>query len=615
MMTTAIKSRPPSMAGPTFPPRVGADSAVHLFAASVRNYVPRLISSVCIASLTVFFVGPMWTALWFAATWAIVLSGVGLMALINARPRTGRAAALTHCLSLNSLVSSCLSAGMPAALWASGDLLAQGFALVCLFIGSSYVLLQYYANPRMFLLLLAPYALAMAYIAAGFLHDRGFHPVVIVTIAATTVSLVNFFIYSRSMLDRSRSALRSARARAQQGEAAAEAANRAKSAFLATMSHEIRTPLNGVFGMTQVMAAGPLEQVQRERLAIIRQSGEALLAVLNDILDLSKIEAGKLEIEEIAFDLGPLAQGACAAFTAAAKDKGLDFVFEVEAARGAYLGDPTRLRQILCNLISNALKFTDAGQIALTAANAGGALRIAVSDTGVGIPQKALATLFEEFTQVDTTMTRRFGGTGLGLAISHKLAALMGGTIEVVSEAGLGSTFTLTVPLERLGDETAALAGATPTVVPADAAQDPGLRVLAAEDNAINQIVLRTLLDQIGVAATMVGDGAEALAAWEAGEWDAILMDVQMPTMDGPTAARLIRSRENQSGRPRTPIIALTANAMSHQVEEYLAAGMDAHVAKPIEAERLYAALQSALAPAESATDTVIHGHRRNHSR
>jgi signal transduction histidine kinase/CheY-like chemotaxis protein len=612
-MTTAIKSRSPSTVGPTFPPRVGSDSAVHLFAASVRNYVPRLISSACIASLAVFFVGPMWTTLWFAATWAIVLTGIGLMALITARPRTRRAAALTHCLSLNNLVSSCLSAGMPAALWASGDLLAQGFALVRLFIGSTYVLLQYYANPRMFFLLLGPYALAMAYIAVGFLHDRGFHGVVIVTIAATTVSLVNFFIYSRSMLDRSRSALRKARARAEQGEADAEAANRAKSAFLATMSHEIRTPLNGVFGMTQVMAAGPLEDVQRERLAIIRQSGEALLAVLNDILDLSKIEAGKLEIEEIAFDLEPLAQGACAAFTAAAKEKGLDFVFDVEAARGAYLGDPTRLRPILCNLISNALKFTDAGQIALTAAYAGGALRIAVSDTGVGIPTAALATLFDKFTQVDTTTTRRFGGTGLGLAISHQLAALMGGTIEVVSEAGSGSKFTLTVPLERLADET--VAGATKTLISADAGQGPGLRVLAAEDNAVNQIVLRTLLDQIGIAATMVGDGAQALAAWEAGEWDAILMDIQMPTMDGPTAARSIRSREKLSGRPRTPIIALTANAMSHQVGEYLAAGMDAHVAKPIEAERLYAALQSALAPAEDAPSPAISRHHRANSR
>jgi signal transduction histidine kinase/ActR/RegA family two-component response regulator len=600
-MTTAIDSRLSSMAGPKAPPRAGGDLPVRLFAASVRNYVPRLISSVSIACLAAFFVGPMWAAVWFAATWAVVLTGIGLMAAINARPRTRRAAALTHCLTLNSLASSCLSAGMPAALWATGDLLAQAFALVCLFIASSYVLLQYYTNATMFFLLLAPNALAMAYIAAGFIHQRGFHGPVIVTIAATAASLVNFFLYSRSLLDRSRSALRKARTRAEQGEAAAEAANKAKSAFLATMSHEIRTPLNGVFGMTQVMAAGPLEEVQRERLAIVRQSGEVLLAVLNDILDLSKIEAGKLEIEEIAFDFGPLAQGACAAFTAAANDKGLDFVFDVEAARGAYLGDPTRLRQILCNLISNALKFTDAGQIALTAAYASGALRIAVSDTGVGIPTKALATLFDKFTQSDTTMTRRFGGTGLGLAISHQLAALMGGTIEVVSEAGRGSTFTLIVPLERLADEIAP-AGATPTVIAADAGQGPGLRVLAAEDNVVNQIVLRTLLDQIGIDATMVGDGAQALAAWEAGEWDAILMDIQMPMMDGPTAARSIRSREKESGRPRTPIIALTANAMSHQVDDYLAAGMDAHVAKPIEAERLYAALQSALAPAEAET-------------
>jgi len=590
-MTTS--NSPLAAAGPAVPAITGGSSAVHLFAVSARNYIPRLISSVCVASLAVFFVGPMWTALWFCATWLIVLTGLGLMALVNARPRTRRAAVLTHCLSLNSLVSSCLSAGMPAALWASGDILGQGFALVCLFIGSSYVLLQYYANPRMFLLLLAPYALAMAYIAAGFVEDRGLHGVVIVTIAATTASLVNFFIYSRAMLDRSRSALREARARAQQGEAAAAAANQAKSAFLATMSHEIRTPLNGVFGMTQAMAAGPLDEDQRQRLTTLRQSGEALLAVLNDVLDLSKIEAGRLELEEIAFDFGPVALGTCAAFASAANDKGLGFVIDIEAARGAYLGDPTRLRQILSNLISNALKFTDAGAVSITAAYADGGVRIAVGDTGVGIPGEALGALFHRFTQVDTTTTRRFGGTGLGLAISHQLAQLMGGAIEVESEPGRGSTFTLVAPLTRLADEASA---PSPPATPLEAPPPLGLRVLAAEDNSVNQIVLRTLLGQVGIVVTVVDDGVQALAAWEEFEWDAILMDVQMPNLDGPDAARAIRRREAQSGRRRTPIIALTANAMSHQVETYLAAGMDAHVAKPIEAARLFAALQSVLA-------------------
>ena len=369
----------------------------------------------------------------------------------------------------------------------------------------------------------------------------------------------------------------------------AEAASAAKSTFLATMSHEIRTPLNGVLGMAQAMAADGLPDHQRERLGVIRQSGESLLAILNDILDLSKIEAGKLELELVEFDLADIAHRAHSTFTALANEKGLSFSLDIGPACGRYLGDPVRLRQILYNLISNALKFTEKGEIRVSARYAEGVLSIAVADTGIGIAPDNRAKLFTKFDQLDSSTTRRFGGTGLGLAICHELAQLMGGAIGVESELGGGSCFTLEFPLPRLGD------GRTQPVEEAiEELEAVSLRVLAAEDNLVNQLVLNTLLHQMGVDPVVVENGQAAVEAWEAGVWDVILMDVQMPVMDGVTAATLIRQKEKASGRPRTHIVALSANAMAHQVSQYLAAGMDGHVAKPIEVSALYNALCAA---------------------
>jgi signal transduction histidine kinase/CheY-like chemotaxis protein len=382
---------------------------------------------------------------------------------------------------------------------------------------------------------------------------------------------------------------------------AAEAGSEAKSAFLATMSHEIRTPLNGVLGMAQAMAKDELSAVQHDRLSVIRQSGEALLAILNDILDLSKIEAGKLEIEEIEFDLGEVVRGAHQAFTALANEKGLSFGLDIEAARGVYRGDPARLRQILYNLISNALKFTRAGEISVTGRSGDDGLVFEVRDTGIGIGPEGLAKLFGAFHQVDASTTREFGGTGLGLSICRQLAELMGGRIDVESEVGQGSLFTVTLPLSRIGPERCTPAPSTVE----EAAVEIGLRVLAAEDNPINQFVLKTLLHQIGVDPVMVGDGQAAIEAWKAGDWDLILMDIQMPILDGQSAAREIRDMERRSGRKPTPILALTANAMPHQLATYLAGGMDGHIAKPIEAERLFEALQAVLDAKEDLSDVA----------
>jgi PAS domain S-box-containing protein len=386
----------------------------------------------------------------------------------------------------------------------------------------------------------------------------------------------------------------------------AESATRAKSAFLATVSHEIRTPLNGVLGMTQAMAMGEASAQQRERLDVIRQSGESLLAILNDVLDLSKIEAGKLELEQAEFDIGELAQSAHATFAATAQAKGLAFELKVErGARGVYRGDSVRVRQILYNLVSNALKFTETGAVKVVVARTqkGKTLSISVSDTGIGVAKDKLAGLFQKFEQADASTTRRYGGTGLGLAICRDLAELMGGTIIAESALGQGATFTVELPLRRIA-ATAAPAPAPAVERPMSGEPTP-LRVLAAEDNGMNRLVLKTLLEQVGVTPVMVGNGREAVEAWASDAWDLILMDVQMPEMDGPTATGVIRARERAEGRARTPIVALTANAMDHQVAEYLQSGMDDFVAKPIEAGRLFAVVQAALDRVQDPPATV----------
>ncbi|MBS0361908.1 MAG: response regulator [Proteobacteria bacterium] len=372
----------------------------------------------------------------------------------------------------------------------------------------------------------------------------------------------------------------------------AEMASRAKSAFLATMSHEIRTPLNGVLGMAQAIGArARLPGDVREQVGVIRTSGEGLLAILNDILDLSRVEAGKLELEDISFDLVELAAGARRTFSPLAEAKGVEVALEVGAeVAGLYRGDPTRLRQILHNLISNALKFTDQGLIEVSLSRQDEAVRIEVRDSGIGIDAEALSRLFSKFEQVDASTTRRYGGAGLGLSICRELAELMGGAIRAESAPGRGSTFIVTLPLPRIGEAETPAASAAP---PEPEAGRP-LRVLAAEDNAVNQLVLKTLLAQVDVVPVLVADGVAAVEAWAREPWDLILMDVQMPVMDGPTAAMKIRAAEAASGRARTPIVALTANAMSHQVAAYADAGMDGHVAKPIQAAELFAALQHA---------------------
>jgi CheY-like chemotaxis protein/nitrogen-specific signal transduction histidine kinase len=373
---------------------------------------------------------------------------------------------------------------------------------------------------------------------------------------------------------------------------AAEAANRAKSTFLTNMSHEVRTPLNGVIGVAGVLGSTPLADEQRKMLGVIQNSAQVLQRVLNDVLDLARVEAGRLEIASEAFNLGDVVTAIAEGARAQCAGKGLGFTLEAaDDAMGWVEGDPLRLQQILGNLIGNAVKFTERGAVTLAVSRAGPErVRFEVRDTGVGFDAATASQLFKPFQQADGSLTRKYGGSGLGLSISRELARAMGGEIDAAGAPGEGATFAVDLPLRPIE---AAPPEAVPTAADADAAH--GLRILVADDHPTNRQVVQLILASLGVEVATAENGAEAVAAYEAGGLDLVLMDMQMPVMDGLTAIGEIRRLERARGGVRLPILVLSANAMPEHVAAAAEAGADGHVAKPITPEQLIAAIEHAL--------------------
>lgn len=401
-------------------------------------------------------------------------------------------------------------------------------------------------------------------------------------------------------LERELSENRRLRTEAQSLALAAETANRAKTEFLATMSHEIRTPLNGVLGMAQIMSAGPLTRGQRQRLETISASGRSLLGLINTILDVSRIEDGKMEIIEAPFDLTAQMVTLRQLYGGLAREKGLDFALDVTpAAAGWRLGDVERLRQVLSNLISNAIKFTDTGAVHIKVDGDEQGVTARVVDTGVGIPEALRDRLFAKFVQLDSSTTRRVGGSGLGLAICKSLAELMGGEVKFSAPADGGACFTLTVPMARVAAPSTAPGVIDRAITPTGS--DAAPRILVADDNQTNRLVLLTLLSHLGVQAQFAVDGREAVAMWQSDHWDAILMDIHMPEMDGLEACLTIRENERLQSRSRTPIIAVTASVLTHERSRYVEAGMDDVVPKPVEVQTLVEALTQALTGSDGA--------------
>ncbi len=561
-------------------PQAPGEAAQALTAILQTHYLRYLIIASWALGL-IATVGLAQGLIWFVAT----LAAGALRGEVEKRVRPGAGAGWGLAFPAVATATTAAWAAAPLLAWFSPSLFGRELAIALLISGYVLVFAQLRNSPRQAILISSPYGVAATVIAVSLIGDPVFWPFVTLApfIAASLFVLVTMTI------------LREERIRAFQEHQAhlieeleaardrADAANEAKSNFLGVISHELRTPMNGVLGAAQLLSATRLAGAQREYLAIIRNSGDNLLSLLNDILDMSKIEAGRMNFETVDINLEDLHRRIVGPFAAQAEAKGLEFVTGFEGEIPAVVrGDPLRVCQVVQNLLSNAIKFTDQGAVRFVTrgrrlSERRVAFEFVVTDSGAGISEDDMDQLFQPFTQVDASSTRRFGGTGLGLTISRRLANIMGGDISVTSRLGEGSTFVFVVE----GEVAAWRAVEAPAADEGDVATGDGLEVLVVEDHPVNRMILEAWMASTGQRTSMAENGLEAVEAARNQRFDLIIMDVNMPVMDGLAATRLIR--EGGGVNAETPIVVLSASARMEDHQAGLAAGADAYLNKPID--------------------------------
>lgn len=499
-----------------------------------------------------------------------------------------------------SMQAALIYSFFPAVLWFNWGAAGQVFAILWLAGALLHVTMHMHHERRTFLSAVVPHALYFfglplySLVTGEELSRIGAAAIILAAVLYISHLAVAFKVY-----DASSRALRLGRDEALKRQAAAEHANQAKSTFLANMSHEIRTPMNGILGMAEALEASDLTPEQQDKLRIIRDSGDLLMMVLNDLLDFSKIEANKVALETAPFSFSDILRKVESLHRLKAQEKGLSFSVVCNGECNMLrVGDEHRILQVLHNLVSNAIKFTERGAVTVTLTapdEATDIARIEVKDSGVGISADQIDRIFEPFTQADVTTTRKYGGTGLGLSIAKGLVETMGGTISVRAALGSGSIFTVELPAPRSlagGGEGEAGAASVQSCPPVSA-----LRILVGEDNIVNQAVIKAFLSQRGHIVDVANDGLETISAYKHGRHELVLMDISMPLLDGVEAMRQIRFLDRELGGPgAVPVIAVSAHAMRQQIDDYMKAGFDGYVTKPVRAEALHAEIDRVMA-------------------
>ena len=569
---------------PAFRLHLGFDTEFDRSAPATRaKTVERVGLSVAVLAVAFIAIGPIAISWWGVS----ILAEAMLWRATTPRYIEKQASQARALRVAASAVASSAWALCALLLWFAGTPVSALMAISLLAAISLYIIASCHETPIHMIAAGTPPALGLLILPVslpGSIGDR------ILLISAMGL-LVAFGVSSAVRAYRTHMRLQETRRLLEEQTRSAQAANRAKSDFLANMSHEIRTPLNGVLAVSEALSHTPLSARQKGMLELVSSSGQVLQQLLSDILDLARIETAQLKIQRAPFDLHRAVTEVARLHAPVGEARGLTFTVDLEPeVEGYVMGDLVRFKQVLTNLISNAIKFTEAGHVRLTGRREVGTdpvrFRFTVEDTGVGFGEDERQKLFRRFEQADGSITRRFGGSGLGLSICGELITLMEGDIDCDSKPGQGSRFTFALPLEPHS-------GPIQTHEPAQIELGRKLRVLVADDHPTNRKVVELVLSQAGVDLVMAEDGAQAVEAVKAERFDAILMDMQMPVMDGLTATRTIRTLERETGRSRTPIFMLTANALPEHVDQARAAGADLHIAKPLKAAELLAALSN----------------------